>query len=122
MTRSDHHSLLATVQLEAQPRRATHWNTNAHWLSEASPEIHRVWLAAPPRSSFFFKLCRITRFYHGFCKARAVVFWADEEELVRALEEANQHAQADPTNIKVMTRRGDHRLRLESLQARKLAD
>lgn len=83
---SDHHPILATVQLEAQPRRATHWKMSSCWFEEAASEVQRLWTTARPDATFFTKLRRIVRFYRGLCKTKAQAFQAHEEALIATIE------------------------------------
>ena len=114
-TRSDHHPLLATLQLAISPPPRSHWKMNYHWLEEASPEIHRVWAAAGQQATFFSKLHQVTQFYRGYCKRKAAAFREDEDALRLELEAATGLAKVQPTDATVLTRRGECRARLEAL-------
>lgn len=121
LARSDHHPVLASIQLEAQPRRLSHWKMSEAWLDEAAPEITRLWQAAAPGSSFFSKMRRIIRYYKGFCKSKAQANRAGEDGLIRKLEVATREAQDSPDDMGLTAKRGECRIRLEEFQSRKIA-
>ena len=60
------------------------------------------------------------RFYRGFCPAKAVVLWADEVDLVAAIDTVTQHAHMHPNDVALMHAPGELQTRLASLQERKL--
>jgi hypothetical protein len=94
-TRSDHHPVFASLQLEDRPRKASKWKMNCAFFEEACPEITKIWREQLAEAPFFSKLRVVIRYYKHLCKRRAAETRVDEEALKADLEAATTALQDD---------------------------
>lgn len=72
------------------------------WFDAEKPEIKRMWQETFAGTFFFSKLRRITRFYRGFCKAKACALRSDENALIIELEALTRASHANPLDATML--------------------
>lgn len=51
---------------------------NTNHFEEAKEQIQQIWSFQPKVATFITKMCKVIRFYKGFCKDKAIEFWREE--------------------------------------------